>query len=105
MLGAGEFRRMKPTAILINTARGALLDEAALVQALEQRSIAGAGLDVFQEEPLDPRHPLRRCPNVLLTPHLAGQTREAMDRMVAMMLDNIGRVARGEEPRYRVNAP
>jgi len=104
LLGADEFRKMKPTAILINTARGALLDELALARALEQGTIAGAGLDVFLEEPLDAKHPLRRCPNLLLTPHMAGQTREAMERMVAMMLENIGRVARGEEPKYRVNS-
>jgi D-3-phosphoglycerate dehydrogenase / 2-oxoglutarate reductase len=60
--------------------------------------IAGAALDVFSEEPLDPSHPLRRCPNILLTPHVAGQTREAMERMVTMMLENIARVCRGEEP-------
>jgi phosphoglycerate dehydrogenase-like enzyme len=103
LLGADEFRRMKPTALFINTARGALVDEAALAQALEQGAIAGAGIDVFAEEPLDKAHPLRRCRNILLTPHIAGQTREAMERMVAAMLDNIGRVTRGDEPRYRVN--
>jgi D-3-phosphoglycerate dehydrogenase len=58
---------------------------------------------VYTEEPLDARSPLRRCPNLLLTPHTAGQTREAMDRMVAMMLENIQRVTRGDEPLYRVN--
>jgi phosphoglycerate dehydrogenase-like enzyme len=103
LLGASEFRRMKPTGLFINTARGALTDELALAQALEQGTIAGAGIDVFAEEPLDPRHPLRRCPNVLLTPHTAGQTREAMERMIGMMLDNIRRVERGDEPKYRVN--
>ena len=104
LLGRDEFRRMKRTAIFINTARGAIIDEDALAEALEQRIIAGAGLDVFAEEPLDPRHRLCRCPNVLLTPHTAGQTREAMERMVAMMLENIQRVTRGEEPHYRLNA-
>jgi glyoxylate reductase len=103
LLGAAEFRKMKKSAIFINTARGAITDEGALAEALAQGIIAGAGLDVFAEEPLDPRHRLRRCPNVLLTPHTAGQTREAMERMVAMMLENIQRVVRGEEPRYRLN--
>jgi phosphoglycerate dehydrogenase-like enzyme len=88
--------------LLVNTARGALVDEAALAEALTNGSIAGAGIDVFAQEPLDPAHPLRRCPNVLLTPHTAGQTREAMDRMVALMLDNLGRVERGETPRCLV---
>ncbi|MFQ5791648.1 MAG: 2-hydroxyacid dehydrogenase [Acidobacteriota bacterium] len=102
LIGRAELRKMKQTAILINTARGAVVDEEALAEALEEGTIAGAGVDVFAEEPLDPHHPLRRCPNILLTPHSAGQTREAMDRMVAMMLENIHRVANGEEPLYRV---
>lgn len=103
MIGRPELLKMKRTAILINTARGAIVDEEALAEALHQGIIAGAGLDVFADEPLDPKHPLRRCPNVLLTPHTAGQTREAMERMVETMLDNIQRVASGEEPRFRVN--
>ncbi|MGH7410494.1 MAG: 2-hydroxyacid dehydrogenase [Candidatus Methylomirabilis sp.] len=103
MIGRTELGKMKRTAILINTARGAIVDEEALADALEQGVIAGAGLDVFAEEPLDPRHRLRRCPNVLLTPHVAGQSREAMERMVEVMLENIQRVARGEEPRHQVN--
>jgi glyoxylate reductase len=105
LLGRAELRRMKPSAILINTARGAVVDEDALAEALEQGTIAGAGLDVFSREPLDPRHPLRRCRNVLLTPHTAGQTREAMERMIAAMLENFERVTRNEAPRYRVNGP
>ena len=103
LIGRVGFSKMKKTAILINTARGAIVDEEALVEALYQGEIAGAGLDVYSEEPLPTRHPLRRCPNVLLTPHLAGQTQEAMERMVATMLTNIQRVLRGEEPRYQVN--
>jgi phosphoglycerate dehydrogenase-like enzyme len=91
---------MKPTALRINTARGRLVDESALCEALEQGAIAGAGLDVFADEPLDRSHPLRRCPNLLLTPHTGGQTREAMERMVDVMLDNLDRVARGVEPRF-----
>ena len=103
LIGRTELQKMKRTSILINTARGAVVDEEALAEALREGIIAGAGLDVFSQEPLDSRHPLRRCRNVLLTPHIAGQTREAMERMVAMMLENIQRVVRGEEPRYRVN--
>ena len=63
---------------------------------------SGAAVDVFEHEPPDARHPLRGCKNVVLTPHTAGQTREAMDRMVEMMLENVHRVARGEEPMHRV---
>jgi phosphoglycerate dehydrogenase-like enzyme len=102
MIGSAELSTMKPGALLINTARGAIVDEAALADALKTKRLAGAGLDVFEDEPLGPHHPLRNCPNTLLTPHLAGQTREAMERMAAAMVDNLQRVARGDEPRYRV---
>jgi phosphoglycerate dehydrogenase-like enzyme len=102
LLGARELGLMKETALLINTARGAIVDETALSAALLEGSIAGAGLDVYSEEPVPRQHPLRSCRNVVLTPHTAGQTREAMDRMVACMLDNLDRVARGVEPRHRV---
>ncbi|MGH2992433.1 MAG: NAD(P)-dependent oxidoreductase [Solirubrobacterales bacterium] len=105
LIGLPELERMKRSALLINTARGRLVDEQALADALERGLIAGAGIDVFGREPLDRRHPLRRCPNVLLTPHTAGQTREAMERMVAMMLDNIERVRRGDEPSHRLAPP
>jgi glyoxylate reductase len=100
MIGRRELAHMKPSALLINTARGALVEEDALADALERREIAGAGVDVFSREPLDGAHRLARCPNILLTPHVGGQTREAMDRMVATMLQNLERVRRGEDPLY-----
>lgn len=103
LIGKRELELMKSTALLINTARGAIVDEAALAESLQKRRIAGAGIDVFSDEPLDEKHPLRRCPNVLLTPHTAGQTREAMERMVTLMRENLERVARGEEPLYSVD--
>ena len=96
LIGKRELALMKPTAVLINTARGAVVDELALANALTSGSIAGAGIDVFSTEPLDSMHPLRRCPNVLLTPHTAGQTREAMERMVGLMIDNLRRLERGD---------
>lgn len=71
ILDAAEFAHMKPTALLINTARGALVDTLALADALENGVIAGAGLDVFETEPLPGDHPLRRCPNALLTSHVS----------------------------------
>jgi len=102
LLSRAKLDLMKPGALLINTARGALVDEAALASFLREGRIAGAAVDVFVDEPPDARHPLRGCKNVVLTPHTAGQTREAMDRMVEMMLENVHRVARGEEPMHRV---
>lgn len=104
LIGPPELETMKRSALLINTARGELVDEEALADALNRSEIAGAGIDVFGREPLGPTHPLRRCPNVLLTPHTAGQTREAMERMISMMLDNVERVRRGEEPRHKLMA-
>ncbi len=76
LFGAAELAMMKPSAVLINTSRGPIVEEAALVDALERRAIAGAGLDVFDTEPLPPDHPLRRCDNTVITPHL-GYVEEA----------------------------
>jgi phosphoglycerate dehydrogenase-like enzyme len=70
LIGADELALMKPAAFLINTSRGPIVDEGALVAALESRQIAGAGLDVFDEEPLPADHPLRRLPNTVITPHI-----------------------------------
>ncbi len=80
---------MKPSAFVINTARGGLVDEAALYEALAAGRIAGAGLDVFEVEPLPPGSPLRRLPNVLLTPHCAGGSVEAVVAMANRCVDNI----------------
>jgi phosphoglycerate dehydrogenase-like enzyme len=104
LIGKAELARMKPAALLINTARGELVDEQALADALRRGAIGGAGIDVFSSEPLAAGHPLTRSPNVLLTPHIAGQTREAMERMVDMMLENIEHLRRGEEPSHRLVA-
>ncbi len=76
LLGAAELAMMKPTAVLINTSRGPIVDEGALVEALERRTIAGAGLDVYDTEPLPLDHALRRCDNTVVTPHL-GYVEEA----------------------------
>lgn len=76
LVGARELGMMKPTAYLINTARGPIVDEAALVQALQARTIAGAGLDVFDQEPLPPDHPLTRLDNTLLVPHIGYVTED-----------------------------
>jgi D-3-phosphoglycerate dehydrogenase len=91
LIGAAELAAMKPTAILINTARGALVDEKDLLHALQEGSIAGAGLDVFSQEPLNQKsHPLRALysmENVILMPHLTFYTREAMDRLESETLE------------------
>ena len=89
MLGPEQFARMKPGAILINTARGAIVQEAALLDALRSGRIAGAGLDVFATEPLPQGHPLTALENVVLTPHCAGITPEALEAGLRMSVENI----------------
>ncbi len=88
-LGAREFGLMKPTAIFINTARGAITDEKALVEVLEKKKIAAAGLDVFQTEPLPKDHPLMRLSNVVITPHSGGVTKEALEAGLQLSIDNV----------------
>jgi len=89
LISAREFGWMKPTAIFINTARGPIVDEAALVEALEKKKIAAAGLDVFDIEPLPGGHPLMRLSNVVLTPHSGGITREALEAGLKLAIDNV----------------
>jgi D-3-phosphoglycerate dehydrogenase len=88
-VGAREFGLMKPTAIFINTARGAITDEKALIEALGQKRIAGAGLDVFQAEPLPKDHPVLGLLNVVLTPHSGGVTKEALEAGLRLSIDNV----------------
>ena len=102
LIGEAEFRRMKPTAYFVNTARGPIVDQAALVRALEEGWIAGAGLDVFDPEPLPPDSPLLALEKVVVTPHMASHTNEALLRM-ALVVEDIIAVLEGREPRYRVN--
>lgn len=102
MIDAGALRRMKPGAILINTARGGLVDEGALIAALESGRLAGAGLDVFDEEPLDPASPLLGLDNVVLSPHLAWLTPETIERSIVVAAENCRRLARGEPLLHRV---
>ncbi len=103
MIGERELRAMKPDAVLINTARGALVDERALVRALEEGWIAGAGFDVLSVEPPREGNPLLEVerPNFILTPHVAWASREAMQVMADQLIDNIEAYVAGE-PRNRV---
>lgn len=89
LIAREQLAHMKPTAFIINTARGGIVDEAALHVALSTGRIAGAGLDVLEHEPPDPQNPLLKLPNVILAPHMAGVTREALDRMAVTMVNNI----------------
>jgi len=96
MIGEKELRRMKPGALLINTARGKLIDEPALVAALQSGRLAGAGLDTFAMEPVDPANPLLVMPNVVCTPHIAAFTTDAAVQMGTIAAHNIISYLRGE---------
>ena len=96
LIGAAELRAMKPSAYLINVGRGQHVDAAALLRALESGWIAGAGLDALDPEPLPTDHPLRKLPNVIVTPHLAGLTRGTRDRGVGRFISNLHSLRRGE---------
>jgi phosphoglycerate dehydrogenase-like enzyme len=96
LIDARALAAMRPTAHLINVARGRVVDEAALVAALEQGRIAAAGLDVTREEPLPASSPLWSMPNVLLTPHTAGETQRYEDAVIDILLENLERLWRGE---------
>lgn len=104
LIDASRLSQMKSTAYLVNVSRGAVIDEIALVDALQAGTIAGAALDVFEEQPLSAPHPLAELPNVILTPHLAGITAESMRRMSRLAAEAALRLLSGELPVNLVNA-
>jgi lactate dehydrogenase-like 2-hydroxyacid dehydrogenase len=108
LIGRAELALMKPTAILINTSRGAILDDEALIHALKSKRLRGAALDAFDPEPLPPGHPLLSLDpelqkRLILTPHIGGSTTQSFRRMFQEAINNILRVMRGESPKYVVN--
>jgi D-3-phosphoglycerate dehydrogenase len=103
MMNCDTLNRMKPGAYLINTARGELIDETALTEAIETNHLAGAALDVFSQEPPKKNHPLLQCANVILTPHMGARTDDAMNQMGSIAMQDCLAVLRGERPSNRVN--
>jgi phosphoglycerate dehydrogenase-like enzyme len=103
MINASTFHAMKPTAFVINVARGAVVNQPALIAALKDGLIAGAGLDVFAQEPIDLRSPLLRMENVIATPHVAGVTRQSYEAIARAIAANVRAVKEGRTPKYCVN--
>lgn len=98
LINAGRLARMKPSAILVNVARGPVVDEPALIEALQSRLIAGAGIDVTVEEPLPAQSPLWQLENALITPHTAGETRAYEDNVLDILLHNLDQLWHGRSP-------
>ncbi len=103
LIGVDEFRLMKESAYLINVGRGPLVREDTLLEALRRRWIAGAGLDVFETEPLPPDHPLYNLDNVIISPHVAGVTPYYWERMAKLFVENFNRFLAGEELEKKVD--
>jgi D-3-phosphoglycerate dehydrogenase / 2-oxoglutarate reductase len=103
IIGQRELTRMKPTAFLINTSRGGIVDEQALAVALKEGRLGGAALDVLSVEPPLADHPLRQAPNMILTPHLAFYSRESVVELQTKAAEEVARALKGEPPRSPVN--
>jgi len=103
LIGAEEFALMRPESIFINISRGKVVDEAALIEALRSGQIRGAGLDVFEREPLDPDSPLMALNNVVATPHMGSATHETREAMARCAVDNLLMALAGERPKNLVN--
>lgn len=102
MIGWEQLSMMKPTAYLVNTSRGANIDEEALIRALNEKKIAGAAIDVYNPEPPDPKNPLLNMPNVVATPHIAGSAAEVAAKSYDIMWRNIVLVSEGRDPVSRI---
>jgi glyoxylate reductase len=103
MIGVAQLALMKPTAFLINTARGPIVDERALIRALQEGRIAGAGLDVFEKEPVDLGNPLLKMENVVMLPHVGSATEATRQAMLDLAINNVLAVLQGKPPRTPVN--
>ena len=103
LIGAEQFRMMKKTAVFVNAARGPIVDQSALVEALRTRTIYAAGLDVFEQEPISPDDPLLELDNVVLAPHIASASIPTRTRMATLAAENIAAVLQGKRPPTPVN--
>ena len=103
LIGERELARMKPTALLINTSRGGIVDEQALAMTLKENRLGGAALDVLSREPPPSDHPLRQAPNIILTPHLAFYSKESVIELQTKAAEEVARALKGEPPRSPVN--
>ncbi len=105
MFGPAEFAAMKPGALFVNVARGGLVDESALLAALQSGQVGGAGLDVFAREPADPQSPLVQHPQVIATPHVGWHTGFMFRQTSEVFAANLLRYGRGGQPNWTVNEP
>jgi D-3-phosphoglycerate dehydrogenase len=103
LIGKQELARMKPSAFLINTSRGGIVDERALAVALKENRLGGAALDVLSGEPPPRDHPLRQAPNIILTPHLAFYSKESVIELQTKAAEEVARALKGEPPRSPLN--
>jgi len=105
LIGKKELDAMKETAMIVNTARGKVIDQVALVDALKSKRIAAAGLDVLEKEPYDPNDPILELENVIITPHVGGISDKAVTNLRRLATEEVARVLRGEPPKHPVTAP
>ncbi len=103
IVDAAALAKMKPGSILINTSRGGVVDEAALIEALRSGHLAAAGLDVFADEPVSPDNPLLALDNVIVSPHVSWYTADTMERYLSAAISNCRRIKEGREPYSVVN--